>query len=44
MRVSFNKNEADGWMKNVYDNSTANNEDDTTVSLKLFLIQVITAL
>ena len=36
MRFSFNKNEADGWMKNVYDNSTANNEDDTTVSLKLF--------
>ena len=36
MRFSFNKNEADGWMKNVADNSTANNEDDTTLSLKLY--------
>ena len=36
MRFSFNKNEADGWMKNVADNSTANNEDDLTMSLKLY--------
>ena len=36
MRFSFNKNEADGWMKNVADNSTANNEDDLTLSLKLY--------
>jgi iron complex outermembrane receptor protein len=36
MRFSFNKNEADGWMENVADNSTANNEDDLTLSLKLY--------
>jgi len=37
LRFSFNSNESDGWMTNVTDGSRAQDADDMTYSMKLYL-------